>query len=245
MLVYDLIEPAIFLACLSLFFGYHYLLYCRYVKEPLSTTVGQNHQARRLWCQMIRKDKSYTLAVQTIRNSMMATSLFASTSLTLSAVVAAYVFNSVQPDRHGGLDFLGSSLILPIHKFFAVTFCFTISFYCYVQCVRTSSHASYMINIDSPEAIASLVLDPFRMLERGANFHTIGTRLFYLAFLLMIWIFGPVPFAVLTIALVWNLWHLDSVDGQIYQQVLQSQVTLNASSSDDASISIRIQKQAP
>lgn len=202
-------EPSVAGFCILLYAAYHVFLYYRFRKNPLSTTVGHNHAARKLWCQMVMKERRDILAVQTIRNTLMSSSLLASTSLTLSAVVAAYLVNTVQSTGLAGLDVLASSYLKPIHKFFAVILCFACSFYCYMQSVRASNHASYMITLNTDEEELYGPESVYLIIRRGADFHTIGTRMFYLAFLMVLWIFGPIPVLVATILLVWHLWYLD------------------------------------
>ena len=110
----NILEPCIDGFCLLLYVGYHVKLYYKFRKDPLSTTVGHNHAARKLWCRMVMTEHKDILAVQTIRNTLMSSSLLASTSLTLSAVVAAYLVNTVQSSGLHGLDILGSSYLKPI-----------------------------------------------------------------------------------------------------------------------------------
>lgn len=222
----EIFEPILVTVASSLYFIYHYSLWRRYCNAPLTTNIGQNNMARALWCETVIRERRDLLAIQTIRNSMMASSLLASTSLSLSAVVAAYVVQSVGPDGEDGIDWLGCSFIKPIHKFFGVTLFFTFSFYCFIQCVRSSAHASFMISMAPNPQHPEFVWDPKRVIERGANFHTIATRLFYFAFLLMVWIFGPVPFVICTFALTGHLWYLDKVDCNfIYQHAIDSSRT--------------------
>lgn len=208
----NILEPVLVGAAFLLYLVYHVYLWIRYVKYPYGTTFGHNHEARTRWVEMVMRERKDILAVQTIRNSLMSASLLASTSLTLSAVVAAYLVNTISVQGNSGLDLLGSTYINAVHKFFGVIVCFTIAFYCYMQSIRSSNHLGYMISLPleggsefTPEYVG-------RVIRRGANFHTAGTRIFYLAFLFVIWIFGPIPPVVLTLILIPNLWYLDHID---------------------------------
>lgn len=44
--------------------------------------------------------------------------------------------------------------------------------------------------------------------------HTIGTRIFYCAFLILIWLFGPIPMVFVSILLTVMLYSLDYVTVQ-------------------------------
>lgn len=209
------IEPAIMGCALLLYIAYHIYLVFWYRRNPLSTTVGQNHDARHLWVECVMRDRRDILAIQTLRNTLMSSSLLASTSLTLSAVVAAYLVNTVK--EQGGVDFLAAPYLLPVYKFFVVILCFALAFFFYMQSVRAANHAGYMIVLP---LMAESPYTPdyvFRVLEKGALFNTAGTRMFYLAFLSVIWIFGPLPAVIATILLVIALWHLDQADSHILQ----------------------------
>lgn len=207
------IEPAIISGALLLYIIYHIFLGVRYCRNPLSTTLGQNYAARHIWVECVMRERRDVLAVQTLRNTLMSSSLLASTSLTLSAVVAAYLVNTVKEE--GGIDFLAAPYLHPIHKFFVVIVCFAMAFFFYMQSVRAANHAGYMISLPlmvespyNPEYV-------FRVLEKGALFNTAGTRMFYLAFLSVIWIFGPLPAVIATLILIASLWRLDRVDSHL------------------------------
>lgn len=195
------------LLALILYAGYHAGLWRRLRRDPMSTTIGHNYEARRQWCEAVMAEGGgrEILAVQTLRNTMMSSSLLASTSLTLSAVVAAYLVNAIKVEGLVGLDIFSSPYLHPVHKFFAVIFFFTIAFYCYLQSVRASNHASYLISI--PSAGSSLYTPSYacRVVQAGVAFHTAGTRVFYLALLSVIWMFGPLPLLALTLALLLSL----------------------------------------
>ncbi|PJF19841.1 hypothetical protein PSACC_00350 [Paramicrosporidium saccamoebae] len=215
MVVGDVLEPVLVGCSFLAYVLYHLYFWQRYKRRPMYTTVGHNHEARLLWCQAVMQEGKELLAIQTIRNTLMSSSLLASTSLTLSAVTAAYLINTIHIHGPLGLDLLASSYLRPIHKFFGVIVCFTVAFYCYMQSVRASNHVGYLLGVPltrshhfTPQYVA-------KILRRGADFHTAGTRIFYLAFLFVLWIFGPLPPTILTLLLIPHLWYLDRADPYI------------------------------
>ncbi|GKA95035.1 pollen receptor-like kinase 4 [Tanacetum coccineum] len=73
--------------------SYHVWLWHKVRTQPLSTVIGTNAHGRRLWVSTIMKDneKKNILAVQTIRNSIMGSTLMATTSILLCSGLAAVI----------------------------------------------------------------------------------------------------------------------------------------------------------
>ncbi|CAL9091931.1 unnamed protein product [Musa acuminata var. zebrina] len=72
---------------------YHLWLWHKVRSQPLSTIIGINSAGRRFWVLAIIKDneKKNILAVQTIRNTIMGSSLMATTSILLCSGLAAVI----------------------------------------------------------------------------------------------------------------------------------------------------------
>lgn len=214
------VEPTLMGISFSSYFLYHAYLVHRYRHHAERTTLGHNRLARRLWVQTVMTEGKDMVAVQTIRNTIMSSSLLASTSLTLSAVVAAYLVNTVQNSQKTGIDILGSTYLSPVHKFFVVMLCFAAAFYLYLQAVRACNHAGYIITVATRTAVIGH--SPFspaygaRLLEQGANYNAAGTRAFYLAFISVIWIFGPIPAFVLMVVVLIHLYFSDQTEPLSY-----------------------------
>ncbi|KAJ3078035.1 hypothetical protein HK102_004787 [Quaeritorhiza haematococci] len=68
---------------------YHLFLLYRYYRDPDSTIMGFNHRIRLLWVESMMSGRRDLLAVQTIRNNFMATSLLASSSILIASALAA------------------------------------------------------------------------------------------------------------------------------------------------------------
>lgn len=174
------------------------------------------------------------LAVQSLRNNIMASTLMASTAIMLSSVIAVLMTNSggwpsrLQEGRAKLVVGDASELGLTI-KFFSILACFLLAFLFEVQSVRYYSHSSILINVPitgsgakaasggqelrlrrkiTPEFVAG-------MLDKGNYFWSLGLRAMYLSFPLFLWIFGPVPMFVCCCVLVFLLYFLDmSGDGE-------------------------------
>ncbi|OAE31130.1 hypothetical protein AXG93_150s1200 [Marchantia polymorpha subsp. ruderalis] len=204
---------------------YNVCLYIRFNKAPDSTVMGVNHRARRAWVRSIMQDneKKNILAVQTLRNSIMGSTLLATTAILLSSAVAAFLASSYDIKGRINSSIVGSQSNISLSvKYMTLLAGFLSAFLCYVQAVRYTNHVNFIINVPisatiTPEYVADV-------LERGANFHTIGTRAFYVTIPLLLWIFGPIPFFASTVILV-PMWHsLDAAQDTEAQKMRKAQM---------------------
>ncbi|CAM6111678.1 unnamed protein product [Calypogeia fissa] len=190
---------------------YNVNLYLRFKRNPMGTVMGVNHRARRAWVRAIMQDndKKNILAVQTLRNSIMGSTLMATTAILLSSGVAAFLASTytVKKPLSTSLFGLESSGYLII-TYLCLLMGFLFAFLCYVQTVRYTNHVNFLVNIPiqgqfTPDYTADV-------LERAANFYTIGTRALYMSIPLLLWLFGPVPFFLSTVFLIPVLYWLDT-----------------------------------
>ncbi|KAG6554655.1 hypothetical protein Mapa_003673 [Marchantia paleacea] len=153
-------------------------------------------------------EKRNILAVQTLRNSIMGSTLLATTAILLSSAVAAFLASSYDVKQRISSSVLGSQSAVSLGgKYMVLLSGFLSAFLCYVQSVRYTNHVNFNINLPDKSVTPDYVAD---VLERAANFHTIGTRAFYMTIPLLLWLFGPIPFFASTIVLVPTWYHLDS-----------------------------------
>ncbi|KAL3693071.1 hypothetical protein R1sor_006722 [Riccia sorocarpa] len=188
--------------------AYNVQLYFRFRRNPESTVMGVNNRARRAWVREIMRDndKKNILAVQTLRNSIMGSTLMATTAIILSSAVAAFLASSYdikKPIRGAILGAQGSSAL--VIKYMCLMAGFLLAFLCYVQAVRYTNHVTFIINIPSDDGMTpDYVAD---ILEKGSNFHTAGTRAFYAMIPVLLWVFGPIPLFASVIILV-PVWYV-------------------------------------
>ncbi|XP_066353832.1 uncharacterized protein [Miscanthus floridulus] len=220
---------------LAVMAGYHAWLLLRVRRQPATTVIGVNAINRRIWVRHIMEEpsgKHAVLAVQTIRNNIMASTLLASTAITLSSLIAvlmssggggATAASNNNNSSNGGL-LPGAPLVVGATgapalsaKFFAILVCFLVAFLLNVQSIRYYSHASVLVNVPPPAAAAAAhrhrcgravgyVTD---MLNRGSYFWSLGARAFYFSCPVFLWLFGPIPMFVACVALVCALYFLD------------------------------------
>ncbi|XP_010275273.1 PREDICTED: uncharacterized protein LOC104610391 [Nelumbo nucifera] len=198
---------------LLLMVAYHIWLLYRILKHPTKTVIGINAINRRIWVRTMMEDmsKNGVLAVQTLRNNIMASTLLASTAIMLSSLIAVLMSNSnAQPSGfvYGDKSQLGFSI-----KFFSILVCFLVAFLLNVQSIRYYSHASILINVPIkkiPSTSAHLMTEYVgRAMNRGSYFWSLGLRAFYFSFPLFLWIFGPIPMFLCCLSLVFLLYFLD------------------------------------
>ena len=266
-----------------LFLAYHLYLFIRVRYWPLSTVIGVNHLTRRCWVEdiMLRNNgKDGILAVQSLRNGIMASSLLASTSILLASTLAGFAASS---DKWTGLDVIvvsfGSASVtaaallannvtspnpvgvpgtldqdrikLIAIKFLVLITTFLASFFCYSQSIRLYNHVTFLINIpldkfhsipkaslpststditnpnpiDSPLVISYSSPQKYinyvnLSLERAANFYTIGTRLYYLAMIVLLWLLGSVFMIVAVVLFTVLLVFLDRASFEDHQTAI-------------------------
>ncbi|KAL6533403.1 hypothetical protein OROMI_027515 [Orobanche minor] len=125
---------------------YHMWLLRQISRRPATTVLGVNAANRRLWVRAMMEDtaKNGILAVQTLRNNIMASTLLATMSIMLSSVIA--VLMSGGSGSHGPIYGDNSKLGFSL-KFFSIQLCFLSAFLMYVQSIRYYSHASMLINV--------------------------------------------------------------------------------------------------
>ncbi|KAH0708943.1 hypothetical protein KY290_010488 [Solanum tuberosum] len=80
---------------IAIFLSYHAWLLTLIIRNPRRTVIGINSESRHHWVLSIMTDpiKNGVLAVQTIRNNIMASTLLATTAITLSSIISVFVSN--------------------------------------------------------------------------------------------------------------------------------------------------------
>ncbi|KAK3042025.1 hypothetical protein RJ639_001727 [Escallonia herrerae] len=206
--------------------AYHIWLLYQIAKYPTRTIVGINAINRRFWVRAMMEEapKNGILAVQTLRNNIMASTLLASTAIMLSSLIAVLMTNNAGgSERSSRLVFGDRSELGFSIKFFSILVCFLLAFLLMVQSIRYYSHAGILINVPY-QAISRSSSNGHsnhrfnhhltaeyvgRTVNRGSYFWSLGLRAYYFSFPLFLWIFGPIPMFVSCLVLVFLLYFLD------------------------------------
>jgi len=189
----------------GLVIAYQIYLARRERRHPGRATHGLNALARTRWVESVMRDsRKDVLAVQTLRNSVMAASIMASTAILLvigTLNLGADSGRLEQLLRVFSSHVQGSSgdhaliLLLLLGDFF-------IAFFLFSMAIRFYNHVGYMINLPDTHAA---VFSPHRVaayLNRAGRFYSLGTRAFHMCVPLVFGLFGPVYLVVAAVGLI-------------------------------------------
>ncbi|XP_058091777.1 uncharacterized protein LOC131237800 [Magnolia sinica] len=190
---------------------YHGWLLFTFIRNPKCTVIGLNAFARQRWVRSMMTDplKNGVLAVQTIRNNIMASTLLATMAITLSSLISV-VISSASSKSSSSLIYGNKTPLVSSIKYFSILVCFLVAFLCNVQSIRYYAHVSFLISVAPPKNNPEAVSYVGRCLNRGSFFWTLGLRAFYVSFSLFLWIFGPIPMFTCCCVMSCLLYFLDS-----------------------------------
>jgi uncharacterized membrane protein len=194
-----------------IFIVYHIHLFRKVRRDPLETTIGITNHARELWVKGIMKDTRDILAIQTLRNQVMASTFLASTAILIclgsfNAAFRPSVFNDVSH----ALNLLGTKTeTLWMFKLLLLGIIFFFTFFNFTLSIRYYNHVSFMINTfqQNDATVSSEAVT--HVINHGALHYTIGMRGFYLSVPIALWLFGPIWMLVGSLVLIGVLYRLD------------------------------------
>uniref|UniRef100_A0A0E0C665 DUF599 domain-containing protein n=1 Tax=Oryza meridionalis TaxID=40149 RepID=A0A0E0C665_9ORYZ len=234
----DFVLVPLGLAVLSV---YHLWLLYAVLRHPTRTVVGLNAIARKRWVtvMMANTEKNGVLAVQTLRNNIMASTVLATTAITLVSVIS--VFLGATAGRSPASPSSSSSSGAPLLvygsktgevfavKYLAISLCFMLAFVCNVQAIRLYAHASFLLGLPpvpaaaagagegegEAAAAAAAAREEFaayvaRTVNRGSHSWSLGLRAFYASLALFMWTFGPIPMLACSVLMCGLLYFLDT-----------------------------------
>jgi uncharacterized membrane protein len=198
-------------AAFLLIIVYHVLLIHQISTRPLTTAMGITNHLRGHWVESIMEGERDILAVQTLRNWVMASSFLASAAILISVGLVSVAaspekMSEISPSlqvlvREHRLLWLFKLMVLII-DFFFIFFNFTLA-------IRYYNHVNFMINV--PSTLAHKITPDYitGILNRGMRHYSMGMRGYYLGVLLVLWLFGPIWMLLGTIVMLLVLYHLD------------------------------------
>ncbi|XP_038895335.1 uncharacterized protein LOC120083587 [Benincasa hispida] len=171
--------------------SYHLWLIITIYRRPKRTVIGINAESRRQWVSTMISDptKNGVLAVQTIRNNIMASTLMATTTITIGSLISVFVSSTSSTG-----------------KYRYIVLCFLVAFLCNVQSIRYYAHASFLVTLPAGEGRKDYL---GAILNRGSLFWSLGLRAFYFAIPLFLWIFGPLSMFSSCYLITFVLYFLD------------------------------------
>lgn len=187
---------------------YHCWLLISIRRHPRRFVIGLNRMSRHRWVyHMMSDSKNGILAIQTLRNNLMASTLLATIAITLSSLISAVVSNSSSPTKPSVTGYIHT------FKYFSILVCFLAAFLCNMQCIRYYAHVSFLINAPPlDEGRDEYIEYVAQKLNRGSLFWSLGLRAFYFSFPLLLWIFGAVAMFGCSSVMVMLLYFLDTAN---------------------------------
>ena len=200
------------ISCLFMLIYYFYLSR-RTRRTPDSSVQAVNAMIRERWVLMIMSNsKMDVLAIQTLRNSVMAASFMATTAMLLVIGVLnlgekiGEWSNNVSP-----LIFIcKTSNELWQIKLGILLLSFAIAFFHFAMAIRFFNHVGYMINLPCETSIEkSLYKQTCIYLNKAGRYYSMGTRTFFFGLPIILWFFGPCYLILGTLVLIMGLTLID------------------------------------
>ena len=169
--------------------------------------------ARTAWVESIMQESGKeVLAVQTLRNSTMAATFLASTSvLFIIGVLTLSGQGDKLENTWHALNIVGAKHTdLWLTKLLLILLDLFVAFFSFSMAIRVFNHVGYMINV--PLARNFKMICPAHVavhLNRAGKFYSIGMRSYYTVVPLVFWLFGPHFMLLSTVVLVAVLYQLD------------------------------------
>jgi len=157
---------------------YHLHLYLTIKRKPEKTAVGMTNVMRQQWVETIMAERRDILAVQTLRNWVMASSLLASTAI----LIALGILNTVvRPagfqEMSNALNIVGThSETLWVVKLMLLAVDFFLGFFNFTLAIRYFNHAGYGLGL--PDTHSGVASHEFvtEVVNHASLHYTIGMR---------------------------------------------------------------------
>lgn len=197
-------------ACLILILYHSHLLY-RLRKAPLTTSFGLTNRLRRDWVQAIMEGGKDILAVQTLRNWVMASSFLASAAILIGLGILNAAFRTEKlAECSQTLNLFGTkSGVMWLVKLMVLVIDFFFAFFNFTLSIRHYNHARFTVNVfpsDDPiityDAVAKII-------NRTTTHYTLGMRGYYFAVPFTFWLFGPFWMLLGSLMIVAILYRVD------------------------------------
>ncbi|MSS76086.1 MAG: DUF599 domain-containing protein [Methyloglobulus sp.] len=191
---------------------YYLYLGWRTRRAPDANISAHNARIREQWVGMVMgSGKMDILAIQTIRNSVIAANFMASTAVLLiigTLNVSEKVGQWVLTWQSFGVDSSILSVTWQI-KLGLLLLVFAIAFHFFSMAIRYFNHVGYMINLPCDPAKDALFHETCAYLNKAGSYYMFGTRTFFFSIPIICWFFGSIFLVLSTIGLIAGLTMLD------------------------------------
>jgi uncharacterized membrane protein len=204
-----------FIVSCVLVLAYYLYLGRKSRRAPASRVHALNAKIRARWVhRVMSSSKMDILAIQTLRNSLMAANFMATTAvlliigiLNLSDKIGAWALESQ-------FSLLANSVSAELWylKIALLVLDYAVAFYCFSISIRFFNHVGYMINLGCDIQIEETIFkQTCAYLNRAGSYYMYGTRAFFFSLPVIMWFFGPIFLIPATLTLIAGLAVLDKV----------------------------------
>ncbi len=209
---YDLIA---FIVSTVLILAYYLYLNWLVRSKPERSVHNFNAQIRAEWVDKVMGNESMNiLAIQTLRNSVMAANFMASTSILL-IMGALNLSDKVQQWASlWPLDIPVPSSLSEMWqiKLGLLLLDFAVAFYYFSMAIRVFNHVGYMINLPRETiGCSDLFKKTCTYINKAGRYYSFGMRTFFFSLPIILWFFGPHFLILGTLILMGGLIVLDKV----------------------------------
>lgn len=149
-----------------------------------------------------------------ISSNISAATSIASISLVLSSLIGAWVGSTTQNIFKSSFIYGNTSSSLISVKYISLLCCFLLAFACFAQSARYFVQVNFFITMPTSEIHVKYVR---KAMVRGNTYWSIGLRALYLAIILLLWIFGPIPMFVSSVFAVVTMHYLDQNSNPLHK----------------------------
>ena len=200
------------LALVALAWGIYFVRLRRVLADnPQRTVPGASRLARAHWAEFILADSGRAiLAVQTLRNAIMASTFLASTAILLAIGTLNLLDQAREPESIWHLiNFFGSrSHTVWLAKLLLLVADFVVAFFCFALSIRLFLHTGYHV-VPEPNQPAAQRERLTEWLHAAGRYFTIGMRAYYLSVVLIFALFGPLLTLLSAAVILWVVTRLD------------------------------------
>lgn len=159
-------------------------------------------------------EKKNIIAVQSLRNLVMGSTLMATTSILLSVGLGAVISStySVKKSLNDTVYGAHGEFMVSL-KYMTILIIFIFSFFSHTLSIKFLNQVCVLVC--TPQDTKSMITPQYltELLEKGSVLNTVGNRLLYSALPLLLWIVGPVPVFFCSVAMVIVLYNIDFLCG--------------------------------
>lgn len=209
---YDLIA---FIVSTVLTLAYYLYLNGLVRRKPERSVHTFNAKIRTEWVNKVMgNDNMNILAVQTLRNSVMAANFMASTSILL---IMGALNLSDKAQQSASLWPLSTTLQVSSADIWQIKLGlllldFAVAFYFFSMAIRLFNHVGYMINLPKETTLnQDLYKKTCAYLNKAGRYYSLGTRTFFFSLPIILWFFGPHFLILGTLILMGGLFVLDKL----------------------------------